>query len=147
MNEENKEEHKKVGRPTILNDELKAKARTYIDECEDEITDYHKTKGEKSDSFERIVKVDLPSIEGLAFYLKVHKDTLYDWEKKDEEFSDLMNDLRAKQAKTLINKGLSGDYNPTIAKVLLTKHGYREGIDNTTNDKDIPAPILSLPKE
>ena len=31
---------------------------------------------------------------------------------------------------------------PTIAKVLLTKHGYREGIDQTTNDKDLPTPIL-----
>ena len=29
----------------------------------------------------------------------------------------------------LINKGLSGDHNPTIAKVLLTEHGYREGTE------------------
>ena len=47
----------------------------------------------------------------------------------------------SKQADRLLNNGLSGNYNPTIAKVMLTKHGYREGIDNTTNDKDLPAPI------
>jgi hypothetical protein len=45
--------------------------------------------------------------------------------------------LRAKQADRLLNNGLAGTYNSTIAKVLLTKHGYREGIDATTNDKDI----------
>ena len=39
--------------------------------------------------------------------------------------------------------GLQGSYNPTIAKVLLTKHGYREGTDITTNDKDLPMPLLS----
>ena len=44
---------------------------------------------------------------------------------------------------TLINKGLSGDYNPTIAKVLLTKHGYREGIDATTNNKDVGTVLLN----
>ncbi len=33
-----------------------------------------------------------------------------------------------------MNNGLSGDYNPTIAKVLLTKHGYREGIEATGKD-------------
>jgi hypothetical protein len=32
----------------------------------------------------------------------------------------------------LINNGLSGDYNPTIAKVLLSKHGYREEVKQDT---------------
>lgn len=131
-----------IGRPTIYNEEILVKTQEYIDSCEDVQFDYHKTHGEKSDSYEYKVKVKLPTIEGLAFYLKVHRDTLYEWEKEHKEFSDMMGDLRAKQADTLINKGLSGEYNPTIAKVLLTKHGYREGIDQTTNDKDLPTPIL-----
>lgn len=133
-----------MARPTILTEELKVKARTYIDECEDKVTDYHKTKGEKSDSFERIVEVNIPTIEGLSLYLGTSRKILYIWEEQDEEFLHIMDQLRAKQAKALISKGLSGDYNPTIAKVLLTKHGYREGIDQTTNDKDLPTPILNL---
>jgi hypothetical protein len=119
------------GRPTILTAELKDKARLYIQECEDEETEYHKTRGEKSDGFERIIRVRLPTIEGLALSLEVNRDTIYDWETKDEEFSDILSKLRSKQASMLIDKGLSGDYNPTIAKVLLTKHGYREGTEHS----------------
>lgn len=127
-----------MARPTILTAELKEKAKLYILECEDKEVDYHKTRGEKSDGFERIIKVKLPTIEGLALYLGINRDTLYDWETKDSEFSDILNTLRAKQADMLINNGLSGNYNPTIAKVLLTKHGYREGIEQTGKDgKDL----------
>ncbi len=90
------------------------------------------------------LKVNLPSIEGLALYLHVHKDTLYEWEKIHPEFSDVLGDIRAKQADRLISNGLSGDYNPTIAKLLLTKHGYSDKQEITGADgKDlIPTPIL-----
>ncbi len=64
-------------------------------------------------------------------YLHVNRDTLYEWEKANKEFSDIMGELRAIQADRLVNKGLSGDYNPTIAKVLLTKHGYRDSQEVT----------------
>lgn len=119
------------GRPTILTAELKDKARLYIQECEDEETEYHKTRGEKSDGFERIIRVRLPTIEGLAFYIDVARSTLYEWKDLDAEFSDIIDTLLQKQASMLIDKGLSGDYNPTIAKVLLTKHGYREGTEHS----------------
>lgn len=89
-------------------------------------------------------KVNIPSIEGLCLKLNIAKDTLYRWEKEYEEFSYDIDRVRKEQAKRLLNKGLSGEYNPTIAKVLLTKHGYREGVDTTTNDKDIPQPIINV---
>lgn len=119
------------------------KVLEYISQCEDEIEEYHKTRGDKSDSFDRIVKVKLPSIEGLAFFMGINKTTVYEWESSYEEFSNVIDKLRQKQASELINKGLSGDYNPTIAKVLLTKHGYREGVEQTGKDgKDlIPEPL------
>lgn len=119
------------------------KVLEYISQCEDEIEEYHKTRGDKSDSFERIVKVKLPSIEGLAFFMGINKTTVYEWESSYEEFSNVIDKLRQKQASELINKGLSGDYNQTIAKVLLTKHGYREGVEQTGKDgKDlIPEPL------
>lgn len=86
--------------------------------------------------------VNLPSIEGLALYLEINKDTIYEWEKIHKEFSDVIMRVRNEQAKRLINCGLAGSYNPQIAKVLLTKHGYIDRQDVTTNNKDLPSPIL-----
>lgn len=124
-----------AGRPTEYRDDYHPqRVLDYINECEDEIEEYHKTRGDKSDSYDRIVKVKLPSIEGLAVFLDVNKTTIYEWESTYPQFSNVIDKLRQKQASELINKGLSGDYNPTIAKVLLTKHGYREGQELTGKD-------------
>lgn len=76
--------------------------------------------------YDNRLKVKLPTIEGLAVYLGVHRDTIYEWSKLYPEFSDILEELRATQADRLMNNGLSGDYNSTIAKVLLTKHGYND---------------------
>jgi DNA-packaging protein gp3 len=118
-----------MARPVEYTEEYDKKAQEYLDGCVDTIEEYWKTRGVKSDSYERLVRVKLPTIEGLAVYLGIHKDTVYEWEKTYSTFSDVIADLRAIQADRLLNNGLSGDYNPVIAKVLLTKHGYREGIE------------------
>lgn len=130
------------GRPVEYTSEHVEKARKYLSECVDQIEEYHKTRGEKSDTYERLVRVKLPTIEGLAAYLKVARSTLYLWEETYPDFSDILEELRVNQADRLLNEGMSGTYNSTIAKVLLTKHGYREGIDQSTNGKDLPTPIL-----
>lgn len=122
-----------AGRPTKYNQKMLKKTRAYILNCND-------TEEDKENNISK--KVNIVSIEGLAYEIKVNKTTIYEWCKDNEEYSNVIEELRAKQAKMLLNKGLSGEYNPTIAKVLLTKHGYREGIDNTTNDKDLPVPLL-----
>ena len=125
-----------MGRPTDYSEDILTKAREYLSARRDEVEEYHKTRGEKSDTYDRLVRVKLPTIEGLAVYLQVHRDTLYEWEKQHPAFSDILAELRSEQADRLINSGLSGDYNPTIAKVLLTKHGYREGHEHTGPDGD-----------
>lgn len=83
-------------------------------------------------------KCNLPSIEGLALHLEIHRSTVYDWQKKYPEFSDIIETLLQKQAQLLINSGLEGTYNPTISKVILTKHGYtdKQEIDQSTTIKD-----------
>lgn len=134
---------KTVGRPSDYSEEMITKSRTYLDECVDEIEEYHKTRGDKSDSYDRLVRVKLPTIEGLAVYLGVHRDTLYEWEKIHAPISDILGELRALQADRLINNALSGDYNPVIAKVLLTKHGYRDAID--TDHTTMGQPMRELP--
>lgn len=123
----------KAGQPTKFSNEVLTKTQKYIDACEDSYETISYREG-KHIKYERKKIVNLPTIEGLAYELHVHKDTVYQWRKSHEKFSDLIARLLAKQAKRLVNNGMSGDYNPTIAKVLLTKHGYREGLEHTGND-------------
>lgn len=125
------------GTPTEYSEEILIKTKEYMEKCVDEIEEYHKTRGDKSDTYERIVRVKLPSIEGLASYLRLDKSTIYAWRKEvdKKEFSYLINELLAKQAEALINNGLSGDYSPVIAKVLLTKHGYSDKTEIDLRDK------------
>ena len=128
----------KRGRPIEYSPEHLQKAREYITKCVDFIPE------NKELGFKATVKI--PSKGGMALYLGVSRDTLYDWASKYEDFSDIMEEMGAKQEEALVNNGLSGNYNPTITKVILTKHGYREGVDTTTNDKDIPTPIINVPR-
>lgn len=81
--------------------------------CADEILEHHKTRGEKLDSFDRLVRVKLPTVEGLAAHLGVNWDTHYERAKHHEDFSDTLEELKETQAEQLINGGLSGDYSQT----------------------------------
>lgn len=120
-------------RPIQYTEAIVTNGWVYVNSCEDEVRSVVSGESEKFTAYKEKLKVNLPTIEGLAVYLGIHKDTVYDWEKKYPEFSDVTNALRGKQAKELINKGLSGDYNPIIAKLLLMKHGYtdKSEIDQT----------------
>ncbi len=132
-----------AGRPTEYNEEMLKKAQEYIEMCNDDEIEKTKIGRGGGEVVEYKIKVKMPTKGGLARFLGVHRDTLYQWSKEYEQFSDIMEQLGAEQEDRLINNGLSGDYNPTIAKVLLTKHGYREGIDATTNNKDVGTVLLN----
>jgi hypothetical protein len=120
-----------AGAPTNYSEDMLQKAQEYVASCVDMQSEVDTKK----------LKVKLPTKGGLAYHLGVHRDTLYEWAKIHPAFSDIMEQLGAKQEEALINNGLSGDYNPTIAKVLLTKHGYREGVeqDITSGGKELQA--------
>lgn len=117
-------ETKQVGRPTKYSPDLIKEVEDYITSCKDTTEQVVTGESDKFTSYKEKVIVKLPSIEGLAAFLKISKDTIYQWEKEYPEFSYVINALRAEQADRLINSGLSGTYNAYIAKALLAKHGY-----------------------
>ena len=75
----------------------------------------------------------LPTVEGLALHLDVHRDTLYHWskDKKKSEFSDTLSKLMFLQKQDVLSKGLTGEYNAAIAKLVLSaNHGMHERREN-----------------
>lgn len=104
------------------------KVKAYLASCVDT-----QTAVKLSNRTEIVSKnVNLPSVEGLAVFLHVNRDTLYQWQKDYVEFSDIFGEVLAEQAKRLISKGISGEYNSTIVKLLLSKHGYVEKQESKT---------------
>ena len=126
--EEVKEEKKKHagGRPTKYQGQKTVDmVQEYIKTCVDEFS----PDGRK--------KVRLPTAEGLSIYIGVNVDTLYEWSKNHQEFSDSFASMVAEQKKRLIQEGLANNYNPTIAKLILSSnHGMRERTDNEISGKD-----------
>lgn len=87
----------------------------------------------------------LVTLEGYAIFLGVHRDTLYKWAEVHPEFSDTLMQILQLQKEQLTNDGIYGgkEVNASIIKLLLqSNHGMKERLDATTNDKDIPSPIL-----
>ncbi len=116
-----------AGRPTNYNDEILAKAKEYLTVW---------NVGEDPDV--------IPTVEGLSLFLGIARSTIYLWAKdkgfKDadtgiyhpqkQEFIDTLTDLEIKQKKILMNKGLTGDFNSNITKLVLGTHGISEKIHN-----------------
>lgn len=105
----------------------------YLNECKDgftKITDGEDTKV--------IKKVKLPTIEGFAIKLDVVVNTLYSWAEEHPRFMKSLDKILHQQKERLANEGLAGNYNPVIAKLILSaNHGMREGKDVTTGGQKI----------
>lgn len=131
---------KKDGRPTNYRESLNEKVNKYLKTCVDEITEFHKTRGEKSDTYERILKVNLPSIVGFGIYAGVPESTLYDWRDKHLNFSESLAKIVDAQKLVLMTEGLSGNYNASIAKLILSaNHNMveKKEFDHTSKGKQI----------
>ena len=123
------------GRPTKYEGEVTIKkVDEYLDTCVDEIEIFDKTVGDKSNSYERILKTNIPSIAGLAIFFDVSKSTLYEWAKEHVEFSYALEKVLRLQEHKLLNGGVSGTYNSTISKLILSSnHGYKEKTEENLN--------------
>lgn len=103
------------GRPTKYNEKVLEQAKYYVDnhqECGDIV----------------------PTAVGLAFLLEISDKTLDNWGKEHPEFLQTLQRIQQKQHKELVGGGLSGDFTPTISKLMLHNHGYSDKAvtDNTT---------------
>lgn len=77
----------------------------------------------------------IPSLVGMCRVINRGKSTIYDWAKDPEkEFSDIVQALNELQEEILANKGLVGDFNASITKLIMTKHGYsdKQEVQQTT---------------
>jgi len=103
----------KGGAPTKYTPELIAASYEYLENYKTEYGD------------------EIPSIVGLAVVLGVWRDTLHSWVKDEDkkEFSLILKAINDKQQNVLLNKGLSGAFNPAITKLVLGKHGYHDKQD------------------
>jgi hypothetical protein len=75
---------------------------------------------------------------GICEALRINKTTLYRWasEEGKEEFKEILAECLAIQHNLLIGKGLSGDFNAAITKLVLGKHGYHDKVDQAVTGAD-----------
>lgn len=129
-----------AGRPLTYSPEIIKKAEEYLSLC----VDGSQVIGDGVNN-KVYPKVQLPNIGGLALYLGVNKDTVNDWRKKYPEFSAIVDRLLIEQEQRLLNGGLSGTYNASISKLILTKHGYNDSQQIThSGDENNPITIKRI---
>ena len=108
-----------AGRPTVYGPEVLKKARGYLTSFKD--------MGDL-----------VPSIAGLACVLGTTRKTCHEWANQPDktEFRDILDELAQRQERELMNNGLAGNFNAAITKMMMTKHGYSDKVeqDHTSSD-------------
>lgn len=123
------------GRPCEYDKKVQAKAEKYLTDCKDVVLDDGK-----------VVKVNFPSVAGLAIYLKVARKTVREWAEKFPEFCTTYEEVLSEQEKRLLENGLNGAYNSTISKLVLANHGYHDKVDSdhTTLGEKIQVNVMDF---
>lgn len=118
-----------MARPTKLTNELLTKAAAY---------DFVK------------LKHAVPTIEGLALYIDVSRETIYAWRELNTplatQFSDIVNKLMETQALELVNNGLRGRFNAKIVNMMLSKHGYVEKTEQGVSHSGAVSFVNDVPR-
>jgi len=101
-----------MARPSHYSDEIVRKASKYLEVYE-----------ELGDA--------VPSVAGLSLYMERARSTIYQWaaDPEKKEFADILDTINATQEKVALSKGLKGDFNANLVKLLLGKHGYHDKVD------------------
>ena len=117
-----------MGRPTKLTEEIIKKAENYI-----------------AGDWEKLKHV-MPSAVGLAKVIGISKKTLYNWADNNDDFLHILAELNTEQEFTLLNNGLTGEFNTAITKLVLTKHDYSDRVaqDVTSSDGSMKPVVVEL---
>lgn len=129
-----------AGRPSTYRKKYNQMVDDYLAQCQDKIGKMVKSKNEQRgyETYEHKLVVNLPTIEGFAQFINVPRRTVFDWRDEIPKFSHSLDKILNEQQKRLINSGLSGDYNSTIAKLILSSnHGMVERSDVTSKDEKL----------
>lgn len=78
----------------------------------------------------------VPSTARLARILNIARSRVYEWGNEYPEFKDILESIQAEQEAMLIDNGLTGDFVSPITKLLLTKHGYTDRIEQDLSSTD-----------
>jgi len=105
-------------------------------------TKYTREMAEKAEAY--LVNYDdlgdpVPTVAALACELGVCRSTCYEWAKHHSRFSNILTRVEQIQERALVSGGLKADFNPAVTKMMLTKHGYSDKVeqDNTSSDRSM----------
>ena len=131
------EEKAKSGRPSGYDYEKMEKlVETYLAENAEDT--YKEVKDSNGKVIKTILKAKIPSIKRFSQFCGIPRTTLNDWAVAYKDFSELLDRIKKEQEARLVEKGLTGEYNPVMAKFILSaRHEYREKTDTTSNGKTI----------
>jgi hypothetical protein len=108
-----------VGRPTSYTPEIVEKAWAYANGGWEEAGD------------------PVPSVAGMACEIGISRETCYAWAQDDDRaFSDILRSIAKTQERQLLKGGLLGEYNAPITKMMLTKHGYSDKVEQDVTSSD-----------
>ena len=143
-----------VWRPSKYEERFIKSVDEYLNQCVDSYKEVFKTRqmtdedGKMKEVItnESIKKVSLPTIEWFAMYINVVKSSVYERAKENEEFSNALDKIMIEQKNRLMQEWLSGNYNSTIAKLVLSaNHGMKEtSVQENTGKDGWPIEIQDL---
>lgn len=102
----------KVGRPGKYNKDMQDACDNYVEN--------HNDYGDV-----------VPSIEGLSLVIDVCTKTIHNWKNEEisENFLHTLDKIRTKQKNITMQKGLAGEFNAAITKLILHNHGLHDKQD------------------
>lgn len=106
------------GRPTKYKAEYCDSIISYFD-LPPQQTTYKRTyyaNGQLKSEEPCVLAEQLPTVEGFAHSISVHKDTLYEWASKHKEFSVALARARQLQEKIWLVNAMGGQYNAQFAQ-------------------------------
>lgn len=123
-----------AGRPSSYRPEYADRLREYFNIEAGKDIAYETASGE-----EKVARAaaDFPTFAGFCCEIGIHRDTLHEWIKKHEEFSDAYKEAKEHQERILVQNGLKGGYHANFA-IFTAKNviGWRDKQDIEHTGKD-----------